>query len=241
MRRAVLEKLPLFALSAVVMVVTYGTQQADGTMRDLATISLLDRIGNASLSYVGYLEHAFWPVSLSVFYPYRETLGLAAVSAAVGLLVATLASLALWRRAPYLAVGWLWFLGTLMPVIGLVQVGEQAMANRYAYLPLIGPSAALAWTASAAAERRSWHRAVAALAVVADAGHDVSRASGGRSLARRDRAVSSRPRGRSREPHRAGEPGDRPDPRRGSGRGRRRAGAGLWPPGKRHGGARGGT
>jgi hypothetical protein len=165
-RRALLEKLPLAVLSALAMSVTYATQQADGTMRDLQTIPLLDRIGNACLSYVGYVDNALWPSSLSVFYPYREELGPAAGLAGVGLVAVTLATLRLVWRAPYLPVGWLWFLGTLVPVIGFVQVGQQAMANRYAYLPLVGFSLALAWSVDAVAQRFDARRLLACVAGV---------------------------------------------------------------------------
>ena len=166
-RRALLEKLPLLALSAIVMGATYATQQADGTMRDLATIPLLDRLGNASLSYAGYVGHSLWPSSLSVFYPYRAELGASAWIAGLGLLAVTALALGALRRAPYLTVGWLWFLGTLVPVIGLVQVGEQAMANRYAYLPLVGLSISLAWWASTLAERFAMRRALGVVALLA--------------------------------------------------------------------------
>jgi len=166
-RRALLEKLPLAALSALAMFVTYATQQADGTMRDLQTIPLLDRIGNACLSYVGYVDNALWPSALSVFYPYREELGLAAGLAGIALVAVTLATLRLRVRAPYLAVGWLWFVGSLIPVIGFVQVGQQAMANRYAYLPVVGLSLALAWGADAVAQRFDARRLLAVAAALA--------------------------------------------------------------------------
>jgi tetratricopeptide (TPR) repeat protein len=169
-RRALLEKLPLVALSGVAMVVAYGAQVGDGTMRDLQTIPLLDRLGNACLSYMSYIDKTLWPTSLTVFYPYREEIGVDALLVAIGLLAMTLAMLRLLWRAPYLSVGWLWYLGTLVPVIGLVQVGQQAMANRYAYLPLVGLSIALAWGADAVARRfdvRKWLAGVAAMATLA--------------------------------------------------------------------------
>jgi protein O-mannosyl-transferase len=99
------------------------------------------------VSYVGYLRMMFWPSDLAAFYPYRHNvLGPWQVAGAAVLLL-TISTLVGWqaRRRPYLAVGWLWYLGTLVPVIGLVQVGAQAMADRYTYVPLIGPSVMLAW------------------------------------------------------------------------------------------------
>jgi tetratricopeptide (TPR) repeat protein len=150
LRRALLEKLPLAGLAAVATWVAYRAQQADGAMRSLEVVPLVNRAANASISYVAYLGNAFWPSDLRIFYTFREDLGPGALAAA---LLLGLTAAALWtaRRAPYLTVGWLWYLGTLVPVIGLVQVGHQAMADRYAYLPLVGIGIAVAWGAHALA------------------------------------------------------------------------------------------
>ena len=104
------------------------------------------RIENALLSYVTYLAKMFWPSGLAVFYPYPAAIPFwEAALAATALLAVTLAAVRLWRRAPYLAVGWFWYLVALLPVIGLVQVGGQARADRYTYVPMIGLTIALAW------------------------------------------------------------------------------------------------
>jgi tetratricopeptide (TPR) repeat protein len=141
------EKLPLFVLSAGSSAVTCYAQQSGGAFQALQHLSLAERGANAVVSYGSYLRMMFWPADLAVFYPHRQNLlslwqvaGAAAVLLAISGLVAWQA-----RRRPYLIVGWLWFLGTLVPVIGLVQVGGQAMADRYTYLPLIGPFVMLAW------------------------------------------------------------------------------------------------
>jgi tetratricopeptide (TPR) repeat protein len=136
----VIEKIPLIALSALAAVVTFVVQGSRGAMAGLEAIPLGDRVSNALLAYVGYLGGALWPARLSVFYPHAgATASPAAVTGALALLVLlTGSALALLRRRPAIAVGWLWFLGMLVPVIGIVQVGEQAMADRYMYLPLIG-------------------------------------------------------------------------------------------------------
>lgn len=145
LRRPLVEKIPLTLLSAMAVWITYKTQQADGVMRSLDVISPLTRVANACLSYVAYPWKALWPTDLRVFYPYRGEPGLGALAAGAGVLALTLLVLRAWRRAPYLAVGWFWYLGMLVPVIGLVQVGQQAMADRYAYLPLVGIGIAVAW------------------------------------------------------------------------------------------------
>ena len=139
------EKIPLLALSAVSCLLTLCAQQAAMERR----LHLGMRIANALLSYVTYLGQLFWPSGLVVFHPHRgEDLPRWEVFAAFCLLLAISAiAVFLWRRCPYLLVGWFWFLGMLVPVIGLVQVGGQAMADRYTYLPQIGLVIALCWGA----------------------------------------------------------------------------------------------
>ncbi len=167
-RQLVLEKVPLFALAAVVGVVTFLAQQGGGTVRSLAAHPIPARIANALLSYVFYLGQMIWPIDLAVFYPYPRGFPWWQVLVA-GLLLALLSlfSVRLSGRAPYVIVGWLWYLGTLVPVIGLVQVGAQARADRYTYLPLIGISLALAWGVPALVAR--WRYRNISLAVVASA------------------------------------------------------------------------
>jgi len=166
LRRALVEKLPLAALSAATAWIAVRAQHADGTMRSLEMIPLATRLGNASLSYLAYLRNALWPVDLRIFYAYRDEPGVAGLVAALALVALTLAVVALARRLPYLTVGWLWYLGTLLPVIGLVQVGQQAMADRYAYLPLVGIGIAAAWGLHALAERHGARVALAPAGLV---------------------------------------------------------------------------
>jgi tetratricopeptide (TPR) repeat protein len=106
-------------------------------------------VANAIAGYLAYPAQLFWPVNLAVIYPFPKSFDtVATILKAVLLLAITVGCLAQLKRRPQLAVGWCWYLGTALPVIGIVQVGEQAMADRYTYLPLIGPVAALVWTAA---------------------------------------------------------------------------------------------
>jgi len=141
-----LEKAPFFALAAASSVVTFLVQQRAGAVAAAAALPLAERVQNAAVSYLLYLTMTVWPSGLAVFYPHPHDTpeNWLALAALVLIVVSALAWV--WRRPrPYLAVGWLWFLGTLVPVIGLVQVGQQAMADRYTYLPLIGVFIAFAW------------------------------------------------------------------------------------------------
>jgi len=139
-QRLVLEKLPWFAMSAASSVVTFIVQQRGGAMRTLEAMPPLQRIGNVFISYVRYVVKAVWPSNLSVYYPHlgAETSGWIVLAAAVALAAATVWVWRGSRTRRYLAVGWLWFLGTLVPVIGIVQVGSQSIADRYMYLPIVG-------------------------------------------------------------------------------------------------------
>ena len=136
--RLTLEKWPFFLLSAASCVVTFLAQHAEAVL-SLEKYPLNLRLGNALLSYVLYLGKAIWPAKLAVIYPLQNQLPWVEVAmAVVFLVVITWLVWKLRRSYPYLLVGWLWFLGTLVPVIGLMQVGKQAMADRYTYVPLIG-------------------------------------------------------------------------------------------------------
>jgi tetratricopeptide (TPR) repeat protein len=137
--RLILEKLPLLALSAGSAVITVQAQQAGGSIRTTTEFSFAVRIANAIYAYAMYLWKMVWPAKLAPLYPHPGDT-LAAWRVFVAALVLFAITVAVWRlrRRRYLLVGWLWFLGTLVPVIGLVQVGEAAMADRYAYIPLIG-------------------------------------------------------------------------------------------------------
>ncbi|HSY93734.1 MAG TPA: tetratricopeptide repeat protein [Candidatus Binatus sp.] len=137
--RLALEKLPLLALSAASAVITMQAQQAGGAVRTTVEYSFGARIANAIYAYALYLWKMVWPAHLAPLYPHPGD-SLAAWQVIVAALVLLAITMAAWRfrSRRYLLVGWLWFLGTLVPVIGLVQVGEAAMADRYAYIPLIG-------------------------------------------------------------------------------------------------------
>jgi tetratricopeptide (TPR) repeat protein len=145
--RLLLEKLPLFGISAVSCVLTVWAQRTGGALRSLQAFTLNTRIENAVQSYVIYILRMLWPFGFSLYYPFSEaSIPLWRAALAVSFLLT--ASVLLWRHrrvSPYCLVGWLWFLGTLVPVIGIVQVGDQAMADRYAYLPLIGLFTVLVW------------------------------------------------------------------------------------------------
>ena len=145
----VAEKWPLFLLACVSSVVTFLAQKGGGAVASVTQLSLEARVGNAIISYTRYLAKLFWPADLAVIYPHPSAWPMAQVAGALGVLA--LVSLGVWlaaERRPYLLVGWLWFVGTLVPVIGLVQVGRQAMADRYTYIPMMGLSVMLVWGAA---------------------------------------------------------------------------------------------
>jgi tetratricopeptide (TPR) repeat protein len=144
--RMVVEKIPYFVLSAASCVVTYLVQKHGGAVLRLQDFPLGSRLGNALVSYVRYIELMFWPRHLAGLYLRSGPWPLWEVAlAALLLLAVSVLALAQRRRRPYLAVGWFWYLGTLVPVIGLVQVGMQALADRYTYVPLIGLFVILVW------------------------------------------------------------------------------------------------
>jgi Flp pilus assembly protein TadD len=145
------EKIPWFILSAASCVVTCLAQQRGGAIRSLALLPLAARLQNVPLAYARYLEKTFWPSGLAVLYPMSPSWPVWEVAGSAALL-ALITAWVIWRvRAqPYLLVGWLWFLGMLVPVIGLVGVGLQSMADRYDYLPSIGLFIMIIWAA------RSW-------------------------------------------------------------------------------------
>jgi len=145
-RGLVLEKVPLLAFSAASTVVTFLAQQGGGAVESLAVFPFTLRLENALVSYVGYMVKAVWPYNLAVMYPHPGFIPLWKAAGAFAVLsFISFLAMRLGRRHPYLPVGWLWYLGTLVPVIGLVQVGAQAMADRYTYVPLIGLFVMAAW------------------------------------------------------------------------------------------------
>ncbi|MHC4570948.1 MAG: tetratricopeptide repeat protein [Planctomycetota bacterium] len=149
-QRCILEKLPLLILSAAASVIVYLVQQSTGLVKSGLQYPLTHRIGNAIVAYIAYIGKMFWPSKLAVFYPHpRGDLPTWQIAGAVLLLVCVTA-VVVWkiRQRPYLAVGWLWYLGTLVPVIGLVQIGTHAIADRYTYVPSTGIFIMVAWGAA---------------------------------------------------------------------------------------------
>lgn len=137
--RLVREKLPLLALAVASSIVTLVTQTQAGALSRFDTVPLKLRAANASVSYVAYIGKMLWPSRLAALYPLPPSLpGWWVVGSILGLIGVTVLLIRMARRYPYLAVGWLWYLGTLVPVIGLVQAGSQARADRFTYVPLIG-------------------------------------------------------------------------------------------------------
>jgi len=144
--RLLLEKLPLFALAAASCAVTMAAQRSGKAVTSLNFISFPERVANALVSYASYLGKMLWPADLAVFYPFRLEIPLWQSAAAAALLACiTFAALRYRQQKPYLLFGWLWYLGTLVPVIGLVQVGLQSMADRYSYIPLTGIFVMIIW------------------------------------------------------------------------------------------------
>lgn len=148
--KLVIEKVPFFVITVTSCVITFLVQQHGGEVVTLEEYSFEARLGNAIVVYVTYLVKTVWPVGLAFFYPHPLG-GVPAwkILGAVALLLGTFVLvIRYWRSHPYLIVGWLWYMGTLVPVIGLVQVGEQSMADRYTYVPLIGIFVAAVWCLS---------------------------------------------------------------------------------------------
>jgi Flp pilus assembly protein TadD len=165
LRPLLLEKVPLLLLSVASSAVTVYTQTQ--SMAKLEAVSIYRRVANALVSYTAYLGKTVWPTKLAVFYPLPPTIPLWKAVAAGALLLAITVFVAVrFRRSPWLAVGWLWFLGMMVPVIGLVQVGRQAMADRYTYLPTIGLFLMAAWGLPELLERWKGRRAALATASI---------------------------------------------------------------------------
>ncbi len=140
------EKAPLFVLAILSGIATYIAQQNKGYVQSLELFPLSVRIGNAFVAYIIYIKKMIWPSNLAVFYPHSSLLVPWQVLGSVFLLIA-ITLVVIWRakKFPYLATGWLWYIGTLVPVIGIVKVGNQALADRYTYIPLIGLFIIVAW------------------------------------------------------------------------------------------------
>lgn len=139
LKKLIVEKIPFFALSAVSSYITILAQKNWGAIQSLEMLPFQTRFFNAFVSYAKYIVSFFYPVKLSVWYPYNENLSSFEITASVILLI-SISALCVWQfeKRKYLLTGWLWFLGTLIPVIGLVQVGNQPIADRYTYIPYFG-------------------------------------------------------------------------------------------------------
>jgi protein O-mannosyl-transferase len=139
------EKIPFIGLTIATSILTFWAQSKSDLIASMKQLSFLERSTNAIVSYVTYLEKIFWPVNLSIFYPYELQLLAKVLFSGIVITLITLVVLYYFKKLPFLFVGWFMYLGTLVPVIGLVQVGSQAMADRYTYMPSIGISFMLAW------------------------------------------------------------------------------------------------
>lgn len=143
----IIEKIPFFAIAVASSIITFLVQRSGGAVVDIDVFPLKGRLFNAAISYFQYIKKMFWPSKLAFFYPHPSA-GIPAAKAAVCILLLvglTVLFLYLARRKKYLATGWLWYIGTLIPVIGLIQVGAQAYADRYTYVPYIGLFIMIAW------------------------------------------------------------------------------------------------
>jgi Flp pilus assembly protein TadD len=145
-RGLVMEKIPFFGLAAISSVVTFLVQRQEASMATFQNVSLGARTGNALISYCRYLGKLLWPADLAVIYPYPPSVPLVnSLLAAALLLIVSRVLIKKQRQHPFLLMGWLWYLGTLVPVLGLVQVGDASMADRYMYLPSIGALVTVVW------------------------------------------------------------------------------------------------
>jgi protein O-mannosyl-transferase len=166
--RLVLEKLPLLILSLGSAAITIVAQHA-GAIQSFGIYPLAGRLANALYAYASYVRETFWPTRLAFLYPYPRD-GYPAWQVALAVVCLVSVTVLVWkqrRSRPYLLTGWLWYLGTLVPVIGLIQVGDQSMADRYAYIPTIGIFVMIVWAAADVADRRHLNRQLlAAIAVI---------------------------------------------------------------------------
>ncbi len=146
-KKLLLEKVPFFVLSAVISVVTLLTQSQTDAIASPRLLQFTNRLAHVPVAYMRYIGKTLWPDNLAVFYPYK-IIGFDSATpyvAGLALLAITIAVVTRAHRQPYLLMGWFWFLGTLVPVIGLIQVGRQSIADRYTYIPLIGIFIMAAW------------------------------------------------------------------------------------------------
>jgi tetratricopeptide (TPR) repeat protein len=170
-RRLCVEKLPLFVLTLASCIVTFHVQQKGYAVASIEILPIPARLANMLVAYLEYLSKLVWPVNLAVIYPLQASQSLWKLALAI----MALGGISAWavrgiRSRPYVLVGWLWYLGTLVPVIGLVQIGEQAIADRYTYIPMIGLGIIVAWGADSVMNRRPalrWPIQVAGVAALA--------------------------------------------------------------------------
>jgi Flp pilus assembly protein TadD len=157
--RLIFEKLPLFVLTAASCVMTFWAQRSAGAVESLDFLPLSTRAINALVAYAKYIVMLFYPADLAVYYPYDRELAPWQITGSVILLLSVTA-LCIWqiKRRPFLIVGWLWFLGTLVPVIGIMQVGSQSLADRYTYVPYFGLFVMLIWGALSLVDDRTFGR-----------------------------------------------------------------------------------
>ena len=153
-RALCIEKIPLLALSAASAIITMMAQRAGGAVRSSAAHDPWLRLENAIVCYVLYIKKAFWPSHLAALYPYPHSLPAWQAAACALFLVASTGCVLKYRQHRYFVAGWFWYLGTMLPMIGLIQVGNQAMADRYAYLPMIGLFTMVVWAAADCASSR---------------------------------------------------------------------------------------
>ena len=166
--RLVWEKWPFFVLTAGFCVLTYWVQKTHAAVVPLGNLGWPHRVANALTSYLRYPGKLFWPTDLAAIYPYRRLDDWLQTSVIALILASISAFVCLqFRRRPWLAVGWFWYLITALPIIGLVQVGETAMADRYTYLPLIGPVIALVWLIPETWTRTVFTRGLLSLGIAA--------------------------------------------------------------------------
>ncbi len=149
-KTVLVEKIPFLVLIAASSTITYLVQQQTGAVRTYEEISFLARIANTPEAYITYIAKTFVPLNLAFFYPHPgENIPLWRAGLALGaLLVVSLAAVLFRKKYPFYFVGWFWFVGTLVPVIGIIQIGQQALADRFSYVPLIGLFIAITWGAS---------------------------------------------------------------------------------------------
>ena len=160
------EKIPFFIASLASSLIAFVAHQRGGAVATLEVVPLASRIENALITYFVYILKTLWPTRLAIFYPYPlQSLIVPTILSAIALTVITVLVVLAYKQRPYLAVGWFWYLVTLLPVIGIIQTGSQARADRYTYVPMIGLTIAIVW--AAAELLKPWPRTQAALAAAA--------------------------------------------------------------------------